>query len=217
LLEQKKPQLVSPSREPAFVAGDPHEPATAECRTSQPFTVLPSQFEYPSEQLPRVQVPLPQDALAPGKLQVRPHMPQFAVVLSWRSHPLPSRPSQLPQSGLHIVSVQLPLAHDVLPFGRLQVVPQVPQLESVFSGVSQPFAAASSQSPQPPEHPVTRHVPVEQSPTPRDGAHEVPHAPQFALVVREVSQPFVSTKSQSPQSGLHDIRAQLPEPQVAVA
>jgi hypothetical protein len=77
-----------------------------------------------------------------------PQLPQFEIVFTGVSQPLPSRPSQLPQPELHPVSAQVPLAQLALPLLRLHGVPQLPQFASVLSGVSQPSWAL--QLPHPP-------------------------------------------------------------------
>lgn len=79
------------------------------------------------------------------------------------------------------------------------MTPQPPQSESVFSGRSQPFAAAPSQSSQPASQVATSHVPDAQLGRPWAVVHERPHAPQFVSELSSVSQPLLRLPSQSPQ------------------
>lgn len=67
------------------------------------------------------------------------------------------------------------------------------------TSVSQPFDAIESQSPNPPAQVTAVHVPVAQVvPVAFGRVHPVPHPPQLASVVTDVSHPFAKVPSQSP-------------------
>ena len=76
----------------------------------------------------------------------------------------------------------------------LHVLPQPPQLDVEFSGVSQPFVSGAvvSQLAHPPWQPAYVHDEPEQpAPVLVFVSHALPHAPQFVGVVICVSHPFV--------------------------
>jgi hypothetical protein len=121
--------------EPVVLAGGglvqlaPHPPqccALLVVFVSQPFAGLPSQLAKPELQ-PGAHTP-PEHATEPlGLVQVAPHAPQWLVlVLVLVSQPLTRLPSQLPAPAPHD-GAQLPLMHDVMPFGFVHLVPQAPQ------------------------------------------------------------------------------------------
>jgi hypothetical protein len=133
------------------------------------------------------------------------HAPQFDVVVSDTRQPLAGLPPHTPcveshvgaqppvvPLNVHDVAVVLVLAHTVV---------QPPQLEVVVSDVSQPLSGFESQLPcvesqlgeQPPVVPLNVHV-VEPPPL----VHAVEHAPQFDVVVSDVSQPLFGFESQLP-------------------
>ena len=91
----------------------PHEPQLlAEFRfVSQPLAEEPSQLAQPAEHDPIEQVPPEQVALAFANEQLLPQLPQFEVVLSAVSHPLPVLPSQLPYPPLQLPNPQEPPLH----------------------------------------------------------------------------------------------------------
>jgi hypothetical protein len=77
-------------------------------------------------------------------------------------------------------------------------------LPEVARFASHPFAALPSQSAKPLLHSPTPHIPAEQTPVALAGAHDTPHAPQFAgEFAVSVSQPFTGSPSQSSKPGLH--------------
>jgi hypothetical protein len=90
-------------------------------------------------------------------------------------------------------------------FAVSHALAQPPQSVVVFVGVSHPFVlgAVVTQSPQPPlhvyEHVVPLHVAV-----PCVASHTFPQPPQFEVLFRAVSQPFVfgTVLTQSSQPGL---------------
>jgi hypothetical protein len=94
-------------------------------------------------------------------------------------------------------------------------VPQAPQLVAlVVMSVSHPLLGLPSQSAQPAEH-VGAHAPALQLVEPWALEQEVPHAPQFAVVVRLVSQPSEANPLQLPYPGLQEIE-QAPNEQDGV-
>jgi hypothetical protein len=92
----------------------------------------------------------------------------------------------------------------------LHDAPQTPQLVLVFSWVSQPFEVTPSQLPQPAVHEAIWQAPVLQADVALASAQATPQVPQLASVFVAVSQPFKSTPSQLPQSGLHEAIWQNP-------
>jgi hypothetical protein len=161
------------------------------------------------------QVPVAQVAVAFASTQATPHAPQFVSVVSEASQPLASIPSQLPYSGLHEAIWQVSVAHVAVAFARVQVVPHVPQLVSVFKGVSQPFEAMPSQLPQPGAHDATLHVPVAHVAVALGSEQVTPHEPQLVSVVSEVLQPAAGLPLQSPHPDAH-VGEQRPLTQLVV-
>jgi hypothetical protein len=150
-----------------------------------------------------VHVPLVQDSLALARSHVVPHAPQLARVVNAVSHPLPTRPSQSSKPSLHIVSVQVPVAHDSVALARSQAVPHVPQSDSVISEVSHPFVPMLSQLPKSMSHPVSVHVPVAHDSVPFARLQLTPQAPQSVSVVMGVSHPSVTSPLQSSHPASH--------------
>jgi len=114
---------------------------------SQPFALLPSQSPNPGEQDVAMHVPVVHVSPEPAMSQTVPHVAQLARVFSGVSQPFAGIVSQLPQSELQAPSVHVPVAQLAIAFAREQLVPQVAQLVSVVSDVSQPFASVASQLP----------------------------------------------------------------------
>ncbi len=113
------------------------------------------------------------------------------------SQPFDSFMSQLPKLGLHAPSAHVPVAQVAVPLDREHAVPQAPQLASVVSGVSQPFDATRSQSPNPGSHETTWQLKPLQLPVAFAGSHTVAQEPQLASPSSDVSQPFARLMSQS--------------------
>jgi hypothetical protein len=184
---------------------------------SQPLDVLLSQLPRPAVQLPKVHVPVAQLSVAPAKSQVALHALQLVVLVRGASQPVLARRSQSPKPPLQAPSAQVPVAQLSPAFARLQVAPHAPQSVVELSGVSQPLAALRSQLPKP-----ALQVPSVQVPPPQLAAalarlHDTPHAPQFALVCVDCSQPLFASPSQLPKFALHELSAHVPVLQVAVA
>jgi hypothetical protein len=192
--------------------GAPQLPQSVVVRSevSQPFTTLPSQFDQPASQVVIVHMPVEQSPVARDGAHGTPHAPQLVSVLVRVSQPFDVMPSQLPNPGRHSTSVQMPAAHEATAFGNVQVTPHAPQFESVRIDVSQPSVVIMLQSSKPAAQVVTRHMPLEQSPVPLEGAHTVPHDPQSVLVVSAVSHPLIARPSQSPQLRSHETTSHMP-------
>jgi hypothetical protein len=91
-------------------------------------------------------------------------LPQLLTVVMSVSQPFPALPSQSSVPGSQVVATQVPVEHDSLEFEKSHFVPQVAQLVSVVSEVSQPLFALLSQSSnsgsQPNVQPVLRLQPA---------------------------------------------------------
>jgi hypothetical protein len=170
---------------------------------SQPFALRPSQSPSPAAQVVATHVPEAHVSLEPPMSQIVPHVLQSVSVLSGLSQPFAALASQLPQSALHAPSAQVPDAQLAAAFTREHAVPQLAQLVSDVSAVSQPFASVASQFPKPPLHDEIAQVPVAQVAPAFVRVHATPHAPQFAVEVSAASQPFASFPSQFPNPGAH--------------
>lgn len=162
-------------------------------------------------------VPVPLPKLGPG--QVCPHEPQLpALFVVLVSQPVAYEPSQLAKPALHEATVQIPDTHAAVPFATEQTLPQVPQLlTSVLVLASQPLAGLPSQLAKPELHATSWHVPDTQAARPFAAAQTFPQVPQFVIVVRDVSQPFVALPSQLPYPPVHTNKVQTPDWQVALA
>jgi hypothetical protein len=95
------------------------------------------QCPKPGLQLDTAHIPVAQVPAPFMTVQAVPHAPQFATVFSGDSQPLLAMPSQLPKPGLQLRTAHVPVAQVDAAFAKEQVVPQPPQLASVFSCVSQ--------------------------------------------------------------------------------
>ena len=115
---------------------------------SQPFEGRPSQSAYPALQVEMTQAPAVQPDVAFARLQTLPQVPQLlAVVLVLVSQPLVALPSQLPYGAVQVMP-QMPLPQSGAPLVLLQTVPQTPQFAaSVLMLVSQPLTMLLSQFP----------------------------------------------------------------------
>ena len=164
---------------------------------SQPFESMPSQLPESALQLEIAHVPVEHVAVAFGREQPAPHEPQLPSVLSGVSQPLPALPSQLPQPAAHEAIAHVPVAHVEVAWASEHAVPQPPQLLSVLSGVSQPFAGFPSQLPEPLVHVPSVQVPEAQLAPAFAKSHVMPQPPQSVSVRVLRSQPLVSFRSQS--------------------
>lgn len=78
-------------------------------------------------------------------LHESPQPPQFEVVPSCTSQPLPVLPSQLANPAPHEPKVHVPVLHDAEAFGNEQATLQLPQSVSVRMLRSQPLSGLPSQ------------------------------------------------------------------------
>jgi hypothetical protein len=129
--------------------------------------------------------------------------PQWlASVCRFVSQPFAGLPSQSPKPGLQAI-VQEPMAQEGVPFVVLQALPHAPQFVALAARfVSQPLAGLPSQSAYVPVHDTTAHAPALQFEIAFGSAHALPHAPQFDIVSRLVSQPSAYMPLQSAQPAL---------------
>jgi hypothetical protein len=143
-----------------------------------------------------------------------PHAPQLLRVFSCASQPFASLPSQLPHPASHVRIAHVPLEHVAVALAREHVVPQPPQLLSVLSCSSHPFALMPSQLPNPLAHTGVQS-PDTQLVVPWAFVQALPQVPQFVVVARLVSQPSVKIELQLPNPALHVIE-QAPRAQTGV-
>src|SRR5947207_557600 len=130
--------------------------------TSHPLEVIWSQSANPDlhERIPHCE--FIQELLALARLQVLPQAPQLAVLLV-RSVSQPSAVwlLQSPKPGRQELILHAPVVHTLVACGRLQVLPQAPQLAVLLvRSVSQPSAVWLLQSPKPGRQELTLHAPV---------------------------------------------------------
>lgn len=144
------------------------------------------------------QEPVPQVAVAFAREQAVPQLPQLVSEVSATSQPFGSRASQLPKPGVQTEMAHEPVPHVAVAFAREQAVPQLVQLVSEVSAVSQPLGPLPSQFPKPALHDAMAQLPLPQVAVAFAREHAVPQVLQFASVVSGVSQPVESMKSQSP-------------------
>jgi hypothetical protein len=156
---------------------------------SQPFEAAPSQLPKPAVHVPTAQAPPTHVDVALASEHAAPHAPQLdAVVRRSVSHPLVTRPSQLPKPALHAMP-QRPAAHDATPLVALHAAPHAPQCDvDVRRFTSQPFSAMPSQSAKPALH-ARPHPPRAQVGVALARAgHTVAQAPQFDVSVWRFTQ-----------------------------
>jgi hypothetical protein len=150
--------------------------------------------------------------------QLFPQAPQLATsVAASDSQPVAGLLSQLLKPAAQVRPQFVP-SHVAVEFGpEGQTVPQLPQLDGVFNGVSQPLDPRSlSQLPKPALQ-VIAQVPVAQDAVALAGAvHGVPQAPQSVAVVNGVSQPSLALALQSPKPAWH-VKRHVPVAHDAVA
>ena len=92
------------------------------------------------------------------------------------------------------------MSHEGVACGVVQTAPQPPQLSRAVRSTSQPFAGSPSQSSHPDSHAAMPQLPALHTPIACSGAQARPQAPQLASEsLTGVSQPFVSSPSQSPK------------------
>jgi hypothetical protein len=180
---------------------------------SQPSAGELLQSAYPELQLEIWHEPPEQLAEAFARLHTVPQPPQLLTsVLVLISQPSAVTALQSAYPALQLEISQVPVAQLSLALGRLQAVPQSPQLVRVSRGVSQPSSGSPSQSPQRGSQ-TGVHTPAVQVLLPWELVHWFEHAPQlFGFVLRLTSQPSAGRPLQSAHPA-----SQLPTRQVPVA
>jgi hypothetical protein len=167
---------------------------------SQPLLGFESQLPQSDPLHAKVQPDVVLQAEVPcAFVHASPQLRQFDVV------PLAvSQPAWLVQSKkpvLQVPTTHVPVEHDEVAFGKLQVAPQSPQFVSVCRSVSQPLPALPSQLLKPVAqvgaHAKFGDVP-EHAVEPWEFAQASPHALQFDVVPSEVSHPAWLEQSAKP-------------------
>jgi len=208
-------QVAVPWAAPHALAHAPQWLAFVLVFVSHPLPVLPSQFPQPAAQTWMAQEPVEQVTVAFARLQVAPHVPQFAVVVMLVSHPFFWSASQLSKP-VWQTGTQRPPTQLVVPLPFVQATPQAPQFATVPRLTSHPLAALASQSLHPVLH-VMAHTPCTHWATPLVSSHFAVHAPQLAGLSRRLaSQPFALLPSQLSNPDLHE-KPQSPDEHVATA
>ncbi len=133
------------------------------------------------------------------------------------SQPFSGRASQSPRFGSQLPMRQVRVEQSPMAPAGAHERPQAPQSVSESREVSQPSAGFMLQSAKPAVQVPMRQVPPAQSPVAFAGAQTDPQAPHEDVVESEVSQPLVSSASQSPKPGSHSAMAQLPLTHAAAA
>ena len=196
----------------------PHAPQLVSVftRVSQPFALMPSQFEKPTEQSTRLQAPAAHEAVPFAKPQVMPQPPQLVRLRMLVSQPFVVLASQSSKPGAQVVTRQVPVEQSPVPLEGEQMEPQLPQSAFVVSGVSQPLPERPSQLPQRGEHTAMSQTPVSQVLSALLRAQVTPQPPQWVLVLSSVSQPSSGIPLQLPHPGSQVPIAHSPPVQVWV-
>lgn len=124
--------------------------------------------------------------------QAFPQLPQFATSdANAASQPSAARLLQLAKPALQVETAHVvPFMQVGVPLATVHALPQPPQFVVVVSAASQPFDPMTSQSPKPALQP-NPHVELAQNPIAFAGcAHAVPHIPQLAGSLANVTQLF---------------------------
>jgi hypothetical protein len=191
----------------------PHAPqfAVVVKLVSQPSALVPLQSPNPALQAPIMQTPDEQadEAVLARLLQLCPHAPQFAVVVRLASQPSAAIPLQSPKPALQEPTMHTPAeqAGAAVLARLLQLCPHAPQFAmEVFRLVSQPSAAIPLQSPKPAlQAAIVQRPDVQADAAALTGLPQLcPHAPQFVVLVRLVSQPSAGLLLQSPKPALQE-------------
>jgi len=160
--------------------------------TSQPSLWVPLQFCIVPMQLATWQVLALQVSLALGRLQTAPQPPQLLTLEPVStSQPSAGLPLQSRQVPMHERTPHAPPLQVGLACGRLQAVPQAPQLFTlVLMSTSQPSGCVPLQLRAVPMQLPTSQVPLLQASLALGRSQMVPHVPQlFTLVLVLTSQP----------------------------
>jgi hypothetical protein len=187
---------------------------------SQPLSGLPSQSAKPGLHRTSRHAPSEQSLVALARLQLRPHAPQFIVLLRvFTSHPSLVMRLQSAKPGRHIPIPHAPIAQPGVLLGSIpHTREQPPQLlTSLLVLTSQPLASLLSQFSKLGEHRPTLHIPATHAATPLAMVHIAPQRPQLSTVVRRsTSHPSAAFMLQSAKPSLHR-KPHIPLAHVAVA
>jgi hypothetical protein len=181
------------------------------------FAQLPEQLVSPA---PHVVPHEPAEQTWPPTHAVlhAPQLPLSTCVLT--SHPLAGFPSQSANPVAHAPITHVPVAQVVAAFAKLHRIPHPPQLATslLFVGVSQPFAAAPSQSPYPTaQAPITQLLAEQALTATFASAHAVAHAPQWLTSVVSFAQLPEQFVSPAPHVVPHEPEEQTwPPPHAAL-
>jgi hypothetical protein len=195
-----------PAAQRSTVHAPAAQPATATEGSAQPAPQAP-QFAGSTAVLAQYEGAAPTAGqVASGAAQVVPHAPpehtwpaphatpqppQLALsVRTFTSQPSEATPSQSAKPGAQAASPQVPPAQADVALGSAQARPQAPQLALLlWRLVSQPLAAAPSQSPEPALHAITVHAPAAQPLAATEGSAQArPHAPQWSGSIEVLAQ-----------------------------
>ncbi len=200
-------------------------PQAPQWETSPPGVVSPpletsaSQSAKPALQVPTAQAPARQAAVALGTTQAFWQSPQWATsVAVSTSQPSWGTVLQLARAMGHAMVEQAPRVQVLRwPSLETQALPGAPQLSLLLRRSSQPSARSLLASAHPARQ-VKVQVPVAQDATELGtAAQATPHAPQWRVVVRAVSQPSRSSLLQLPKPVAQAERSQTPARQAAAA
>jgi hypothetical protein len=182
---------------------------------SQPLPTLASQFANGVLQLRMAQLPVVHEGVALGRLQERPHPPQFAVVWRFVSQPSEYRPLQSAKPAAHAAIEHVDAEHVADPFAAEHAFPHEPQFPRLVTrSVSQPFAELPSQSPLPGAQLAMPQMPATQFGVPPVAEHTFPHVLQLLTSICVlVSHPFARLPSQFLKPALH-VMPHVPAAQV---
>jgi hypothetical protein len=143
-----------------------------------------------------------------------PHPPQSVRLVVEVSHPVASLSSQLSHPGSQAARVQVPAPHELSALSAMHGASQPPQCRGSLAVSTQLVPQMVA---------LTGHVatqlaaPVETSQFGVAAAQASPHSLQSVPVPSGVSQPLLTTPSQSPQPSWHATSSQVPLPQLSVA
>jgi hypothetical protein len=135
-----------------------------------------------------------------------PHAPQAALsVRVSTSQPLAGLMSQSAKPAAQAVTAHAPAAHDAVALGSAHARPQAPQwVVAVVTSVSQPLAAAPSQSPKPAAQRPTVHSPAAHPLVAAlASAQARPHAPQWAGSIAVLAQNALAPAPQVASGAAH--------------
>ncbi len=166
---------------------------------SQPLVALPSQLPKPAPHDATWHEPEAHVALPLLTLHVRPHIPQWLLLLSAVSQPFAGIASQLPKPAVQLERVHAPAVHAAAPLANEHALPHIPQCAVESREVSQPLAALPSQSPKPALH-VNLQAELEHETVAFARAGQaLPQEPQCEALLVVLTQDIPQSVSPAPQ------------------